>query len=89
MAKSFVLYNVLEVEGELVDCIYYVNGMCRAQPFTVVEGRGTRGGFYKPTEEEQKKYCKNGGDVGIPDDFIHCIRYRAYLDYLRAKGLEE
>ena len=72
-----------------MDCIYFVNDVCRAQPFTVTRSGGTTGGFYKPTEEEQKKFCKNGGDVGIPDDFTYCKRYRAYVDYLKAKGLEE
>jgi hypothetical protein len=80
LKKSFVLYNVIEVEGELVDCIYFIDDECRAQINTDKDGK-----CYKPTEEEQKKYCKNLG----PDDFTYCTRYRAYQSHLEKIGLKK
>lgn len=81
MTKSFLVYNIIEVEGEPVDCIYLTKGECRAQPFARV-GFG-RGGFafYTPTETEQVKYCNNG------PEFKACPRFVAYQDHLKAIGL--
>jgi hypothetical protein len=81
LTKSFVLYTVLEVEGELVDCIYFANNECRAQP--VVRGVSGVGDFYKPTAEEQKDFCKERSN------FRACARLLAYQTHLRALGLEK
>ena len=81
MTKSFVLYTILEVEGKLVDCIYFANSECRAQP--VVHGVSAPGEFYKPNEQDQKEYCKNGAN------FQYCPRFIAYQAHLKAIGLEK
>jgi len=40
--------------------------------------------YYKPSEEEKKKFCQNPSD-GIEgnEGFPFCPRYRAYQDYLK------
>ena len=82
MLRKFVLYNEIEVnEDEVVDCIYFVGGDCRAQPFSLTVGLGAKGGFYKPTDEEIRKYCKA--------DFTECPRYKAYIEYLVAANLQK
>ena len=83
MTKSFVLYTVLEVEGELVNCIYFANNECRAQP--VVLGVSAMGEFYKPTEEDQTRFCRNTRSVG----FRTCPRLLTYQGHLKAIGLEK
>jgi hypothetical protein len=72
----------------IMHCLFFVIDECKVYPYhrkTRTEGIEPVGGegisYYKPTEEDQK-YCK---DLG-PNDFMHCPRYRAYLDYLRAIG---
>jgi hypothetical protein len=81
VTKSFVLYTILEVEGELVDCIYFANNECRAQP--VVRGVSAVGESYKPTEADQKDFCKNSAE------FQGCPRFVAYQNHLKAIGLEK
>lgn len=81
MTKSFVLYTVLEVEGELVNCIYFTNNECRAQP--VVLGVSAMGEFYKPTEEDQSRFCRNTRMMRT------CPRAGLYHEHLRAIGLEK
>jgi hypothetical protein len=80
MTKSFVLYTILEVEGKLVDCIYFANNQCRAQP--VIVGVSTMGESYKPTEADKRKYCQNEAE------FKACPRFTAYQNHLKAVGLE-
>lgn len=86
MAKSFVLYSIIEVEGELVECVYFINGQCYAQPFarrTNLErqsGLGPDVEFYKPVEQDQLDFCKNKA-------FRVCPRFQAYLDHLKAIGV--
>jgi len=72
-----------------MDCVYLLEGHCTAQSTAKIGRQIEDAGYYKPTEQEQRMFCKNGGGIGIPDDFTYCRRYRAYLDYLRAKGLEK
>ena len=81
MVKSFVLYNILEVEGELLDCIYFMNNECRAQPILV--GVSKMGEAYHPTELDQKEYCKGS------DKFKECPRFVAYHEHLRLIGLHK
>jgi hypothetical protein len=82
LAKSFVLCNMIEVEGDLVNCVYLVDGECRAQPFTKMHGSRGSTGFYKPTEEEQKNYCQ-------AYTFNTCPRFKAYQDHLKFAGLQK
>lgn len=88
MGKSFVFYTKVYVEGDLVNCIYFINGKCWAQPFAArsklsQSAAAEQVEFYKPTEEEQKKYCMNIGE------FRACPRFQAYQDDLKARGLEK
>jgi len=64
-------------EANLVDCIYFIGGECRAQLNTDKVGK-----CYTPTEEDQKNYCKD-------EDFGGCPRFRAYQTHLRAIGLQK
>jgi hypothetical protein len=85
VTKSFVLYTILEVEGNLVNCVYLINGQCWAQPFATHMHGGPAIELYKPTEDEQKRFCTNTGREG----FRICPRAGLYHEYLRAKGLEK
>ena len=62
-----------------MDCIYFLKDECWAQPFV----SGEKGGYYEPTEEEQKEYCKSRAN------FQYCPRFKAYHDHLKAIGLKE
>jgi hypothetical protein len=84
-AKSFVFYTEVGVEGDLVNCIYLINGNCWAQPFaarTSLERQQLAEAisFYKPTEEDQAAYCAFA-------TFLKCPRFTAYQDHLKAAGL--
>ena len=79
MKRSFILYNEIEVGDDLVDCIYFLKDECWAQPFV----SGEKGGYYAPTEEEQKKHCKNEAN------FHYCPRFTAYQNHLKAIGLKK
>jgi hypothetical protein len=81
LEKTYILYNEIEVEGELVDCIYLDDGNCRAQPH-VANYAGERANYYRPNEEERKHYC---GSL----DFTNCPRYKAYQSHLSAIGLKK
>ncbi len=84
MLRKFVLYNEIEVnEDKVVDCIYFVGGDCRAQPFARTGNRGAVTGFYKPSETEKRALCKTG------DKFTGCPRYKAYIEYLVATNLQK
>jgi len=84
--KSFILYSEVHVEGDLVNCIYLINGQCWAQPFAAhsklaQSSASEKIEFYKPTEEDQKHFCASG--IG----FQTCPRFQAYQDDLKARGL--
>ena len=74
--RKFVLYNEIVVnEDEVVDCIYFVGGDCRAQPFARTGNRGAVTGFYKPSETEKRKLhslieSRFGLDPGTADQLI-------------------
>ena len=93
MGKSFVLYTEVHVEGDLVNCNYLIKGQCWAQPFAErgkmkagnYESVGADIEFYKPTEDDQRRFCANTGREG----FRMCPRAGTYHEYLRAKGLEK
>jgi len=79
VGTSFLFYTTLkEIGDELMDCIYLVSGDCRAHPIS----SGITGtlAFYKPSEEEQKEFCKSS------TGFSTCPRLRVYHEYLRASG---
>lgn len=77
MGKSFVLYTQVDSEESFVNCIYFINDICRAQPQTAINRINQ---FYKPIEQEQGEFCKNG------PAFEKCPRFRAYQDHLKAVG---
>jgi hypothetical protein len=81
MAKSSVLYNVVEVEGELVNCIYFNTGECWAQPFATQMPGVPTAEHYKPTDDEKNRYCMN------EKEFRACPRFKAYQADLKASGL--
>ena len=66
-----------EVEENRVDCGYFVEGDCVAQPFAM------GGHYYKPTEEEKKRFCEN------ENEFKVCPRFTAYQEHLKAIGLRK
>lgn len=53
-------------------CIYFTGTKCLARPINVNL-------VYKPTTDEQKTLCNY-------NNFSDCPRYRAYLEYLKAKS---
>jgi hypothetical protein len=76
--KSFVLYNVIDVdEASPVDCIYFIGGECRAQINTDKTGK-----CYIPTQQDQKDYCKD-------EEFLSCPRFEAYQTHLKTIGLQK
>jgi hypothetical protein len=79
LEKAFVVYTELQVEGDLLDCIYFTKGECLAQPFVKLPSKE----YYKPNEEDQKSFCKNR------DEFRACPRFGAFQEHLRALGLEK
>lgn len=84
MTKTYILYNEIEVEGELVDCIYLNEDECRAQPYVAKRiARPEDRTFYKPNEEDKKEFCHQRVE------FRSCPRYQAYQSHLRAMGLKE
>ena len=81
MKKSFILYSEVDVEGELLECVYLVSDECRAQPLTSkIEGEIP---YYKPSQEDLKIYCKDARN------FRACPKYIGYQDDLKARGLEQ
>ena len=80
--NSFILYSELLTGDDVVDCIYFASNQCRAQP-SVQIGRGGDRDYYRPTEEEQTRYCKT------ESKFNTCLRFQAYQDDLKARGLEK
>jgi hypothetical protein len=52
-------------------CIYLEGKYC--------EAKGTPDNEFSPTADELKELCQN-------DDFYKCPRYKAYVEYLRAKA---
>jgi len=84
MKKTYVLYNEVDVEGELVDCIYLNYDECRAQPYIAKKiGRPEDMTFYNPSKEDKEKYCQVAGQ------FKDCPRFVAYQNHLRAIGLQK
>ena len=61
-----------------MNCIYYIFGVCRAQP--LVDGAKIDQ-FYAPVEEDQKEYCKD------KLKFSKCPRLVAYHNHLKARGV--
>jgi len=59
-----------------MDCIYFDNGDCRAQPFSKMVRRGVLAGFYKPSDDEIRTYCKA--------QFTGCPRFKAYQEHLKS-----
>ena len=55
MKNSFILYSEIDVEDDVLDCIYFIKGECWAQP-SMDKTRE----HYKPTEEDQKNHCTGG-----------------------------
>ncbi|MCJ7456095.1 hypothetical protein MUP07_05035 [Candidatus Bathyarchaeota archaeon] len=78
MKNSFILYSRVEVGEDLVDCVYLFKDGCRAQPILDKEA-----GYYKPTEEDQKIFCRNQRRMRT------CPRLQTYEIYLKAIGLEK
>ena len=83
MKNSFILYSEVVIEDNPVDCIYFINGQCWAQPFATRTHTGPDIEFYKPTDEDQKNYCKE------IRNFQTCPRFLAYQGHLRAMGLKK
>lgn len=85
MTKTYIIYNEISVESELVDCIYLNGGECRAQPFIAkMPGRmGEELNFFKPIEDDQNRYCKK------TEGFQFCPRFKAYQEHLRAIGFQK
>lgn len=76
--RSFILYSRVEVGEDPVDCVYLFKDGCRAQPILDKEA-----GYYKPTEEDQRMYCRNHRQMRT------CPRLQTYEIHLKAIGLEK
>ena len=76
--NCFILYSEVELGDDLVDCIYLFKDECRAQPIV-----DKKEGYYKPTEEDQKNFCRNTRLMRT------CPRAGLYHEHLRAIGLEK
>jgi hypothetical protein len=83
MEKSYVRYTILHVEDELMNCIYFVQDHCTAQPHAVANANFPSAGYYKPTDDERKEFCNN---AGIADT---CPRFKQYKLYLGMTGLDK
>jgi len=81
MKESFILYSVIDVGDNPVDCVYLDKDDCRAVPYLPKYKE-----YYKPTEEEQKEFCKNPDN---PRNFLACSRLQAYQNHLKAIGVEK
>jgi hypothetical protein len=77
MVKSFILYSEVEIEDNVVDCVYLVKDECRAQPFV-----GSDKEYFKPNEKDRAKFCNRGF-------FTACPRFNAYQRHLEIIGLKE
>jgi hypothetical protein len=77
MARTFILYSEVEVEGNIVDCVYFVKDECRAQPFVDSDKE-----YFKPNKEDRGKFCNR-------KFFTACPRFRAYQRHLEIIGLKE
>jgi hypothetical protein len=73
MAKSYLLYVEIEAEDNQMDCIYFSGSECLAQPHSIAKRP-----HYKPTDEDQKLYCKNG------NEFKACPRFTAYQEHVKS-----
>jgi hypothetical protein len=56
-----------------MDCIYLSRNDCLAQPASALKRE-----HYKPTDEDQKLFCKNGSE------FKACPRFTAYQEHVRS-----
>ena len=84
LKNTYILYHEVEVKGEPVDCIYLNGDECRAQPYSQrVKGAMEGMLFYKPNEEDKKRFCQ------LASQFKECPRFVAYQNHLRAIGLEK
>lgn len=81
--KPYVFYTEVYAEGNLVNCVYFINEECWAQPFAKQMQTGPAFEHYKPTEEDHKDWCKNRAM------FRACPRLLTYQDHLKAIGLEK
>ena len=81
MQKHSILYRDIIVEGELMECVYFSNGDCTAQPVEMKMIH--RMPFYKPTDEEKKSLCQT------KDSFLNCGRFKGYQQHLQAAGLKK
>jgi hypothetical protein len=75
--RRYILYSEIQLGENQVDCIYFVSGVCMATPTSV------GGDYYKPTEQDQKDWCKNIAK------FKTCPRFTGYQEHLRAVGLQK
>jgi hypothetical protein len=83
MAKSYVRYTELLCEEHPVNCIYLVEGYCTAQPTAEANMLVAAAGYYKPDQGDLGTFC------AVKEKFKDCPRFVAYLNHLRAIGLEK
>jgi len=81
LEKTYILYREIIVGDDLMECVYFSNGDCMAQPIEIraIDKRAS----YKPTEEERKALCQTN------DAFVRCGRFMGYQQHLRAVGLKK
>ena len=67
-----------------MNCIYLLEGFCTAQATAKVGRIVPASGYYKPTDDELKRFCNNG------DDFKEVApEFMAYQSHLQILGLKK
>jgi len=81
LEKTFILYREIIVGDDWMECVYFSEGHCTAQPaeMKLIHHKP----FYQPTEEERKALCQT------KEDFLRCGRFIGYQQHLRAMGLKK
>ena len=75
---TFIIYSEVDVGPDAMDCVYFFEDECRAQPFM-----DKTEGYYKPTQEDQTGFCRNPDPTGSHT----CPRAEAYRIHLRMINL--
>jgi hypothetical protein len=101
LGKSFVVYTRVYVEGDLVDCIYFMGSKCWANPFAEkkvsdLTSRTLRKMSVGPHESvgENIEFYEPSQDekkdycLNIKN-FRECPRFKAYQDDLKFRGLQK